>query len=87
LNNKINPEYLLYAIELKKDEENFNRSFRASLANIKEFAVKIPISSDGTFDVTVQDKIAERFVITQQKRDKLLQIKSQLNNITERYLS
>jgi len=48
--------------------------------------MRMPIQKDGTFDVKMQEKIAENFVVAQQKKDKLLQIKSQLDKITERYL-
>lgn len=79
-------DFLLYALMLQKEEESFDRSFRASLTNMKTFTVKIPIQSDGTFDIKMQKEIADRFVLAQQKKNKLHQIKSQLGKLLEGFL-
>lgn len=87
LNSSIVPEYLLYALNRQRLEESFNRSFRASLANMRQFVVKIPVKEDGTFDIETQKAIASHFIGTLQKKENLSKIKSQLDDLFERYLS
>lgn len=81
------PQYLLYAILHRKEEENFHRSFRASLANMVRFKVKIPVRDDGSFDTDAQRKIADTFVIMQQKRAYLEGVKSDLDALFPRYIT
>lgn len=86
LNEAIVPEYLLYALTLKKEEESFDRSFRASLANMQRLAVEIPIQTDGTFDITSQQEISDRFMMVQQKKERLQQAKLQLDALLKGYM-
>ena len=58
LSDDIIPDYLLFALYEEKRNNNFDRSFRASLTNIKLFQVRIPINSTGAFDVAEQERIA-----------------------------
>lgn len=87
LDKGIDPEYLLYAIEVQKIEESYDRSFRASLANMKRFSVRIPISADGKFDIDAQKRVALFFVTLMEKRENLVTIKSNLDNLMLHYLS
>lgn len=73
------PEYLLFAIAIRKDEESFDRSFRASLFNMRRFKVRIPITSTGEFDVTKQKEIAGYYVAAMEKRKELESLKKQLD--------
>ena len=86
LDKKIVPEYLLYAVDARKDEESFDRSFAGLTDKYRALCYRIPILDDGTFDVKTQEQIAERFVVAPAEKDKVLKIKTQLNKITERYL-
>ena len=86
LDNTIVAEYLHYAIIRRKEEESFDRSFRASLANMKQFKVKIPVKDDGTFDIDTQQRIASAFVSTQQKKAELLSIKSSIDTLFRDYI-
>ena len=85
LDNAIIPEYLLYALSLRREEETFDRSFRASLANMRRFTVSIPVLSNGTFDVKMEREIAARFTDAQEKKAKLNQIKGQLDGLYIHY--
>ncbi|HKR73009.1 MAG TPA: restriction endonuclease subunit S, partial [Candidatus Nitrosocosmicus sp.] len=85
LNKDIVPEYLLYALIERKIEESFDRSFRASLSNMKQFIVRIPVIEDGSFDVERQKNIAERFVKLELKKKKINEIRSQLNKVLDHY--
>lgn len=55
------PEYLLYVLKKDKDSYGFDRTFRASLQNIKEYVkVDIPIDKHGNFDRKKQEEIVRR---------------------------
>ena len=87
LDDKIIPEYLLYALNIQKEEESFDRSFRASLTNMRCFAIEIPILDDGTFDVKTQKKVAEKFIKANEKKKRLLTIKDELDYSLKHYMS
>ena len=72
INNKIQPEYLLYALQQSKIEESFDRAFRASLFNMKRFTISIPVKKDGAFDLDVQKKISSLYFSIQEKKEKLV---------------
>lgn len=87
LNNKIVPEFLLYALNVAKVEESFDRAFRASLANMKRFQVRIPVLDDGSFDVETQKRIASFFTKSKEMEKELAEIKADLDSLLERYLA
>lgn len=87
LDSSVVPEYLLYALNLRRIEENFDRSFRASLSNMRRFVLVIPIRKDGGFDVGAQEAIADRFISARNKRDSLDAIKRELDGVYARYLA
>lgn len=87
LNKDVVPEYLLYALQVRKIEESFDRSFRASLSNMRRFTITIPIKQDGSFDVEAQTKIASAYFAIVEKKTKLKDIKQLVNNILDRYIN
>jgi restriction endonuclease S subunit len=86
LDDNIIPEFLLYALTIQKIEESFDRSFRASLANIRRFSIKIPVLEDGTFDIETQKKIADYFVKAEEKKSRLNVAKEELNEAMANYI-
>ncbi|SNX54225.1 restriction endonuclease subunit S [Thermoanaerobacterium sp. RBIITD] len=81
-NSNINPEYLLYALRSNKDDYGFNRTFRASLANIKEYVtVEIPIKENGEFDIDKQNEIVEKYKKIENLRIKTLKMLEELKYI------
>lgn len=87
LTDDILPEYLLFALDAQRRHETFNRSFRASLANMRRFQVRIPVTETGGFDLAAQSQIAERFSEAQDKREKLESAKLQLDAAYKGYLA
>jgi type I restriction enzyme M protein len=87
LNPAIVPEYLLHALHVRRTEKSFDRAFRASLTNMRELTVPIPIRKDGSFDVTAQKKIAARFTAVIEKREELEEAKRKLDETFARYLA
>jgi type I restriction enzyme M protein len=86
LDQKIVPEYILYALHLRRIEESYDRSFRASLSNMREFKLKIPVEKDGSFDVTAQRRVAARFGKLQVKRSAIQKAKAAFDAVVRRYM-
>lgn len=89
LTDQIDPDYLLSALFAKKQEEEFDRSFRASLSNMGRMTVTIPVTNTGggdDFDLVAQRQIAERFVTMQEKRMQLVAMKSLMDNVFGSYI-
>ena len=68
LSDDINPYFLLYQLGQTKSSYEFDRTYRASLTNMKTFLVKIPVTKNGSFDVNAQNKIAEIFQKTEETK-------------------
>jgi type I restriction-modification system DNA methylase subunit len=83
----IMPEYLLYALNLRRMEESFDRSFRASLTNMRQFTITIPVDRNGKFDVEAQTLIAAQFTGAREKKERLATIKEKLDSIFDGYLT
>lgn len=87
LDSNIVPEYLLYALNRSRIEESFDRSFRASLANMRQFVVSIPTNEAGEFDVEAQKLIAQRYTTGIEKKERLESLKEKFDGIFEGYIS
>ncbi len=87
LNDQILPEYLLFALNKRKLEESFDRSFRASLTNMRMFSISIPVSTDGNFDLEAQKSLAARFVGAREKQDEMNKLKTKFDGIFKRYIN
>ena len=87
LNPQIVSEYVLWALHDRRVHEDFDRSFRASLTNMRKFVIRIPVTQSGQFDVVLQKEIAKRFGEVKKKRASVLAAKSELDNLLERYLA
>jgi len=56
------PKYIYYALKSSKEQYGFDRTYRASLANMKDVVnVNVPIKEDGSFDFEMQKKIAAKY--------------------------
>ena len=87
LNRSIVPDYLLSALHALREEEHFDRSFRASLSNIRRLSVPVPIARDGSFDEQGQREIAARFTLGSEKKARLETERRKLDEVLGRYLS
>lgn len=86
LDEQIIPDYLLYALQEEKRNNDFDRSFRASLTNIRKFQVRIPIKADGTFDVAEQQRIATDYNQLRKLKDSLDEAKSKMDDLLSHYI-
>lgn len=60
LDDRILPEYALYALEVKKHKLGFDRNFRPSLTNMRKVSIEIP-TDGGEIDVESQEDLVERY--------------------------
>ena len=74
------PEYLVYALHEHRRQEDFDRSFRASLANMQRISLPIPVRDDGQFDVDRQRRIATQFRTRQDKIDEIEKLRDSLDH-------
>ena len=61
MDQELSPYYLLYEIDRIKKKYGFDRGLRASLHNMRQIEVKIPIKSDGSFDYDLMNDIGRRY--------------------------
>ena len=81
------PEYVLYTLYMHKRQEDYGRSFRASLTNVRRIKIAVPVTANGDFDVERQQKIADRFMALQNKAKEIKRIRIRLNERLDSYLS
>lgn len=80
LDPSIIPEYLVYQLEIKKYEMGFDRTLRASLANMKTVIVDIPVMADGSLDKETQLELVKKYTFMKEMR---LDIQLQINEVSE----
>lgn len=77
----IHPQFLYYQLLEGQGYYGFNRSFRASLKNIGEVSIDIPIDINGEFDLDIQKELASKFQKVYNIKYKLCDT---INNLTEK---
>jgi len=80
LDSQIVPEYLVYQLEIKKYEMGFDRTLRASLANMKTVTINVPIKPDGSFDEDAQLELVKKYSFMREMRQ---DIQSQIEELSE----
>lgn len=95
--DRILPTYLEYQLNEVKQNYGYDRVLRASLRNMKNIEIKIPINSSGEFDLAKQNEIAtiysvifdlkQRIKDYEKKLDLILLELEQINRYKDIYLS
>jgi type I restriction-modification system DNA methylase subunit len=68
------PKYVYYALKSTKDQYGFDRTYRASLKNMRQVvSIDVPVNEDGDFDVDAQIRIAERYEKLEKAKAKVLE--------------
>jgi len=81
LNPRINPYYLAYVLEENKHKYGFDRGLRASLGNMKQIHLSIPIDKNGDYDENAQSRIAEAIVGLRQFRESAAEKRSGIDGV------
>ncbi len=83
----IDPSFLVHALRRRINEEEFDRSFRASLTNMRQFTVRIPTTADGEFDLETQREIAKRLELLEQLRIDVVEAKSEYDRLFKYFVT
>lgn len=78
--SNILPEYAYYSLRELSSIYGFNRSFRASLTNIKGVSFGIPIRTDGIYDLDAQVKIIQAYKKVDIVKSKLIGLFQHITN-------
>ena len=81
------PEYLMFALDAQRRKESFDRSFRASLANMRLFKIQVPATDGGDFDVATQKLVAKRFAHAEEMKAHLQEAKKSLDETYKRFVA
>ncbi len=75
--DKILPTYLLFQLNEIKKELGYDRALRASIKNMKDVEIKIPINEKGKIDMTIQKQVSQVYetVLKMQEQIKFFQNK------------
>jgi len=73
LNPNIDPFYLAYMLKETSHIYGFDRGLRASLTNMKNVSITIPITVDGNFDIDYQRFIARQLESVRQVKSEIAQ--------------
>ncbi len=73
LNPDIDPFYLAYMLRETSHVYGFDRGLRASLTNMKNVKITIPITADGVFDIEYQRFIARQLEAVEQVKSEIAQ--------------
>lgn len=79
LDANIHPEYIAYKLYEYGLHEGFKHEYRASLANIRDVVISIPVDDNGNFDMNAQIIVAKKYQQCINIRDNLLQIVEDLS--------
>ncbi len=80
LEPSILPEYLAYQLRVKKYEMGFDRTLRASLANIRTIIVDMPTNEHGGFDKEAQLEVTRADALLREIR---VSIQSQIDELSK----
>lgn len=82
LNNHILPKYLMSELESKKHLYGFDRELRASLKNMKNIEIALPILDDGSFDIEYQEDRIKKFNVLNDLKNEILKYKQKIKDIS-----
>lgn len=72
------PEFLISQLYSVKHRYGFDRALRASLKNMKTIKIDIPILKNGSWDLSTQQKIVEKFISINNIRTKIKEQQEEL---------
>jgi type I restriction-modification system DNA methylase subunit len=77
---KLFPKYLYYTLKTTKEQYGFDRTYRASLANMKDVVtIEVPVDKNGDFDLDAQKEIAENHERLEKLKSSIIE---QLQNLS-----
>lgn len=80
LDAHINPQYLLYQLNLKKHEYGFDRGLRSNMENVRQVVVEFPVLEDGSLDLEGQKVLLANNTF-------VMKLQAQIKELTEKLAS
>lgn len=77
---KINPEYLLIILYLKKFEYGFDRGLRSNLINVGRVEINIPIDENYNFDIEAQKVLVKNNKDVKNIQNSIIELKEKIEN-------
>jgi len=71
LSDNILPEYLMLCLEDKKHEYGFDRGLRASLKNMQQVVIEVPLNEQGNIDIEKQKEVVEKYQNIYELKEKI----------------
>jgi len=78
---KILPTYLLSQLYDQKNSLGFDRGLRASLKNMRDVEIKIPVNDKGELDKEIQTEISNAYSVIQDLKQKIRDHQSKLDRV------
>lgn len=78
LKDKVNLDYIKFCISQSKEINNFGFSNKAGKSKLKEICIPMPVTEDGEYDIEIQNHIAEKYEILEEKKSTLSKYKHKL---------
>lgn len=76
------PKYVYYALKASKDQYGFDRTYRASLSNLKNaVSIEVPVKKDGSFDIKAQQRIADKYEKMEKAKEAVLEQLEMLTSV------
>ena len=80
LDDSIIPEYVSYKLYEYGLHIGFKHEYRASLANMKEVYISVPVKEDGNYDVKRQRELAQKYQLCMKVKSELLHTIKELSD-------
>lgn len=84
IRNQLDCNYLKYAIENESRKQEYTFSNKATKITFKNIEIKIPILDDGTFDLSKQITLAQKYKEVEEKRLSLINRLDEIKDIAFR---
>ena len=81
VDDRLDPQYLLYALRVTKDAHGFDRVFRSNLSNIARLTVSVPVDATGAPDLDRQRQLALQYAKIDRIREEVVTKVSTLTGV------
>lgn len=82
LSDDILSEYLMLLLEYKKHEYGFDRGLRASLKNMQQVVIEVPLNEQGNIDIEKQKEVVEKYQNIYELKEKISFYRRKILDIT-----
>ncbi|UCM93428.1 MAG: restriction endonuclease subunit S [Rickettsia endosymbiont of Cimex lectularius] len=81
LEDTILPQYLMIELDRIKDVYGFDRGLRASLKNMQNIIIRLPVDVDGNLDIDIQQDIIEKYQVISEIKQEVGEYKHKIDKL------